>query len=70
MNKGAKRLADKPGTQAEKAEKLGVKQQTVSSWLADGVIPQGKQLIKIEQEYGIPVADWLEDEATSATAAP
>jgi transcriptional regulator with XRE-family HTH domain len=62
MTKGAAKLAKAPGTQQEKADRLGVKQQTVSRWLADGAVPLGEQLIKIEQEYGIPLGDWLTEE--------
>jgi transcriptional regulator with XRE-family HTH domain len=62
MNRGARKLSQAGGTQQDKAEKLGVKQQTISKWLADGVTPLGEHLIRIEQEYGIPVGDWLEEE--------
>lgn len=62
MRRGARKLAQAPGTQQEKADRLQVKQQTVSRWFADGAIPLGEQLVRIEQEYGIPVGDWLEEE--------
>jgi transcriptional regulator with XRE-family HTH domain len=65
---GARKLAQAGGTQQEKADRLGVKQQTVSGWLAAGVVPNGKQLLMIEREYGIPVGDWLaEDEDEPST---
>lgn len=67
MRRGAKRLADAPGTQQEKAERLNVKQQTVSRWFADGVVPNGEQLLRIRAEYGIPVEDWLVDDEPPAT---
>jgi transcriptional regulator with XRE-family HTH domain len=68
MNRGARRLSQAGGTQQDKAEKLGVEQQTVSRWLKNGAVPNGKQLIRIEKEYGIPVGDWLEEEPADEAA--
>jgi transcriptional regulator with XRE-family HTH domain len=68
MTKGARKLAEAGGTQEEKAKRIGVEQQTVSRWF-HGAIPNGKQLIRIEQEYGIPVAEWLEETPPEAEPA-
>lgn len=65
MRLGARKLAAAPGTQQEKAERLCVKQQTVSRWLADGAVPMGEQLVRIQQEFGIPVEDWLVEEPST-----
>jgi transcriptional regulator with XRE-family HTH domain len=64
MNRGARKLFQAGGTQQDKAEKLGVTQQTISRWLGHGVVPNGEQLIRVQQAYGIPIDDWLEEEET------
>ena len=60
MNLGAWKLARVNERQHEKASKLGVSQQAISNWEGGNVIPQGAHLIRAEQEYGIPLGDWLE----------
>mgnify|MGYP001585160537 CR=1 len=60
---GARKLAQAPGSQQEKAARCGVSQQAVSGWLAYGAVPIGRTLLIIEREYGIPLQDWLVEEA-------
>lgn len=62
--------------QAQLAEKLGVSQQAVSSWLKGRAVPEPERMAQIEDLLGIPMRDWVEpsddgsDEALPVVAKP
>lgn len=67
VSKGSKRFAElcKPhGRMGQVAKELGAQQSLVSRWAAGVRTPSAPWRIKLEQQYGIPLADW--DEAPPA----
>ncbi len=46
-------------TQAKLAERLGVSQQAVSSWLHGRARPEPEKMAAIEKILGIPMAAWV-----------
>lgn len=41
------------------AEKLGVSQQAVASWLKGRAVPEPRRMAEIEDLLGIPMRDWV-----------
>jgi transcriptional regulator with XRE-family HTH domain len=63
LSEGARRLralVSPPVTQAELAEKLGVTQQAISSWVTGRTLPTPHRLAELERITGIPMRAWTE----------
>lgn len=57
-------------TQVQIAERLGVTQQAVSTWLRGVGRPDHRRMVQIAEMFGVPVAAWDEEagEAESASS--
>lgn len=53
--------------QSRLAEKLGVSQQAVSSWLKGRALPEPERMAEIEKLLGIPMRDWVEPAAPESS---
>ena len=59
MKSGIERAVEALGSQEAMAKELGVTQQAVSIWVANGYAPT-KRVVQIEALTGVPRADLLE----------
>lgn len=55
-------------SQAELAERLGVRQTTVSNWLGD-MSPRIEHALKLKKLAGVPLEAWAEDAAPVSKSA-
>jgi transcriptional regulator with XRE-family HTH domain len=58
MNQAAQELADKPGSQADKARRLLTSQSTIARLLT-GTVPTLRVALQAEKEYGIAPGRWF-----------
>ena len=82
MNRGAKKLARwlrlNDVNQSDLAAKLTklfagkrvVSQSTVSAWATGKQIPHGLALIALNKHCGVPLLDWLKEDAERRTGEP
>lgn len=68
MSRGADLFSQAPGTQGEKARRLGLTQQYVSQLYRKQRTPSDELKGKIEKSYGVPAGAW--DEGLTAASAP
>lgn len=59
LKSGIERAVEAFGSQEAMARELGVTQQAVSSWVANGYVPV-RRVVQIEALTGVPRADLLE----------
>lgn len=55
-------------TQAGLAKELGVTPQAISGWLRGEGRPSPRHMARLEELAGIPMRDWLEDDASDEPA--
>jgi ribosome-binding protein aMBF1 (putative translation factor) len=72
MTKGARKLKELVSpkvTQEELSAKLGVTQQSISSWIVGRAKPTPERMAVLEDLLGIPMRDWTEEDEGSETTA-